>query len=122
MKDAIHHSADDILNIKMNGKAHVLFGGTRLLQIGGAGGAVEVLDREERESEGVPEQEEQEGIEEVSETDLPPPPDKGCVVFALRTGFSSSQGKLVRMIERSTENVRSDTRYISNIANPLPAR
>ena len=37
-------------------------------------------------------------------------PDGGCVCFVVRTGFSSSQGKLMRMIEYSTENVSSDSK------------
>jgi cation-transporting ATPase 13A1 len=37
-------------------------------------------------------------------------PDGGCVCFVLRTGFRSSQGKLVRMIEFSSENVSGDQR------------
>ena len=37
------------------------------------------------------------------------PPDDGILCFVLRTGFNSSQGELMRMIEFSTENVSADT-------------
>eukprot|EP01127_Copromyxa_protea_P019679 TRINITY_DN6440_c0_g1_i1.p1 TRINITY_DN6440_c0_g1~~TRINITY_DN6440_c0_g1_i1.p1 ORF type:complete len:1356 (+),score=374.54 TRINITY_DN6440_c0_g1_i1:25-4092(+) len=36
-------------------------------------------------------------------------PDGGSLVLAIRTGFNSSQGKLVRMIEFSSEQVRDDS-------------
>ena len=36
------------------------------------------------------------------------PPDNGIICYVVRTGFSSSQGELMRMIEFSQENVTAD--------------
>ena len=41
---------------------------------------------------------------------VPPPPDNGCVAYVLRTGFGSSQGELMQMIEFSTETVSADSK------------
>lgn len=41
---------------------------------------------------------------------VPPPPDHGAIAFVLRTGFSSSQGTLMQMIEFSQQSVTGDSR------------
>lgn len=41
---------------------------------------------------------------------IPPPPNKGCVAYVLRTGFASSQGSLMQMIEFSQQSVHGDIR------------
>lgn len=40
---------------------------------------------------------------------LPKTPDDGCLCYVLQTGFSSTQGKLMRMMEFSSEQVTGDT-------------
>ena len=40
---------------------------------------------------------------------LPKTPDGGCLCYVLQTGFSSTQGKLMRMMEFSSEQVTGDT-------------
>mmetsp|Transcript_8122 Transcript_8122/g.27262 ORF Transcript_8122/g.27262 Transcript_8122/m.27262 type:complete len:1434 (-) Transcript_8122:544-4845(-) len=39
-------------------------------------------------------------------------PDGGCICYCVRTGFSSSEGKLVRMIEYSQEQVLTDAKEV----------
>uniref|UniRef100_A0A7S1J4X1 P-type ATPase A domain-containing protein n=1 Tax=Eutreptiella gymnastica TaxID=73025 RepID=A0A7S1J4X1_9EUGL len=41
---------------------------------------------------------------------LPCTPDDGCLAYVLRTGFGSSQGELMRMIEFSQQKVSSDSK------------
>lgn len=73
------------LAMKTTHKSHVCYAGTNMLQIKGE---VDI-------SGSVPMQ-----------SGIPVPPDNGAVTFCLRTGFSSAQGKLVRMIEGSQEKVK----------------
>ena len=40
---------------------------------------------------------------------IPPSPDKGCICYVLKTGFGSSQGSLVQLIEFSTQSVSADS-------------
>lgn len=39
-----------------------------------------------------------------------PPPDKGCICLVLKTGFSTSQGKLLRTVMYSSERTKGDSR------------
>ena len=90
MKEAISYDdkEDAMLDIEDVHKTHVLSSGTTLMQqssdssSGSVNGPVKV----------------------------PPTPDDGCVCYVLRTGFSSTQGKLMRMMEFSSEQVTGDTK------------
>jgi cation-transporting ATPase 13A1 len=77
------------LDMKNKQKMSVAYAGTKMLQ---CKGAKEVEAQTEVARSLIPE--------------IPNPPDDGCVCFVLRTGFSSAQGKLVRMIEGSQEKVK----------------
>lgn len=90
MKEALNEFTTEKLNIKGADKVHVLFGGTKVLM-------AEPTGKDETGAE-------------VGLTGVPDPGDKGCICYVLRTAFSSSQGKLVRMIEGSTEKVRGDVK------------
>jgi cation-transporting ATPase 13A1 len=73
---------DDELAMKTTHKSHICYAGTNMLQIKG-----------DETNAALP-------------SGIPAPPDGGAVTFCLRTGFSSAQGKLVRMIEGSQEKVK----------------
>lgn len=76
---------DTELNMKGKHKMNVAYAGTKMLQCLG-------------------------NNESSMMNHIPSPPDGGCVCFVLRTGFSSAQGKLVRMIEGSQEKVKGHER------------
>ena len=93
-----------LLDLNGNDKVHCLFSGTLLLQHS----AVVSSRTEGPSAEGGKEAPLSEAIEEH----LPQlkTPDDGCLCYVLRTGFSSSQGKLMRMIEYSTQKVTDDVK------------
>jgi cation-transporting ATPase 13A1 len=109
MKEGISELTEGVeLDMKTRHKTHVLYAGTKMLQCKG----VEVVEAEEASSD-----EEEEKTTKNSPAshlhvygDIPNPPDGGCICFVLRTGFSSAQGKLVRMIEGSQEKVKGHER------------
>jgi cation-transporting ATPase 13A1 len=75
----------DQLDIASADRNNVLFGGTKGLQTKPEG------------ADGKP-----------SRADLPAPPDHGCLAVALRTGFGTTQGQLVRTMIYSTERVSAN--------------
>ena len=88
MKDSLSGetvAGDPAAPLDINGehKVNVLYSGTMLMQ----------------QSQGESEQ----------AHGLPATPDGGCLCYVLQTGFSSTQGKLMRMMEFSSEQVTGDT-------------
>jgi cation-transporting ATPase 13A1 len=82
MKEGLVDLVDgDLLSMKTAHKSHILYAGTKMLQCK----AASEIDRY---------------------SSIPAAPDGGALTFCLRTGFSSAQGKLVRMIEGSQEKVK----------------
>uniref|UniRef100_A0A0G4HKL1 Uncharacterized protein n=1 Tax=Chromera velia CCMP2878 TaxID=1169474 RepID=A0A0G4HKL1_9ALVE len=114
MKDALRDAEGDsggggterLLDMEGTDRVHVLFSGTTMMSVsaGGSGDAHEA---------GASGGSSPSGALSLSAAGasphIPPAPDGGCLAYVLRTGFSSSQGSLVQMIEFSQQEVGSDT-------------
>eukprot|EP00054_Salpingoeca_dolichothecata_P000146 m.16120 g.16120 ORF g.16120 m.16120 type:complete len:1361 (+) comp10277_c0_seq1:123-4205(+) len=102
MKEALPKSDDLKLPLDVQGthKPHVLYGGTRILQHSGV-----ITD----EVPGTINQEAGKIKNQAIISRLSGTPDGGCLCYVLRTGFDSSQGNMVRMIEFSSESVSGNT-------------
>ena len=86
VKEAIDlQDGDQPLNINKQHKRHTLYGGTKIL-----------LTSHKTDELDTP---------FTARSSVKPATDGGCVCYALKTGFASSQGRLVRTILYSTERV-----------------
>jgi cation-transporting ATPase 13A1 len=104
MKDALGKGSNDSrLNMNAEHRVHTLFSGTTIVATSSGSsnssgfssgtGSTSLLKSKET------------SFNSVTKT-----PDNGCLCYVLRTGFNSSQGKLVQLIEFSTESVSGDTK------------
>ena len=82
------------LDVEKTHRVHMLYGGTTILQHNSPVASGD-----------------QSGAAAGAEKDLSAP-DGGCICYCVRTGFSSSEGKLVRMIEFSQEQVLTDAKEV----------
>ncbi|TMW63721.1 hypothetical protein Poli38472_002662 [Pythium oligandrum] len=104
MKEAIgskmsEQDLAEALDMKSGHKVHLLFGGTTIMQNENTGSASK---EDENAHVILTRSKSQAGLKQHK---IPCAPDRGCTAYVLRTGFSSSQGKLVRMIEYSSGKV-----------------
>ena len=85
MKDAVPSEAR-ALDLE-NDPCHCLFSGSRVVRASGG--------------DSIP-----------ADSEIPATPDGGCLGYVLRTGFYSSQGELLQVIEFSRESVTEDSKEI----------
>ncbi|CAJ1410917.1 unnamed protein product [Effrenium voratum] len=94
MKDALAFE-DRCLELHGSDRVHCLFSGTRIVRA--LEGSKEV---------------ENAGQEHFAVSQVPSTPNQGCLAYVVRTGFASSQGQLLQMIEFSQDKVSGDTREV----------
>jgi manganese-transporting P-type ATPase len=86
VKESNNSTSSEKLDIAGTHRVHVLFSGSSLVTVTSKGSK----------------------SDNSAECALPSPPDNGAVAFVLRTGFGSSQGSLLQMIEFSQQTVSGD--------------
>mmetsp|Transcript_7558 Transcript_7558/g.19198 ORF Transcript_7558/g.19198 Transcript_7558/m.19198 type:complete len:1480 (-) Transcript_7558:51-4490(-) len=101
MKDALQRAVDRPLDVHGTDRVHSLFSGTRLLRA--SEGRHGNRDRAAGEAHGT---------SGSAAPGVPRTPDGGCLCYVVRTGFASSQGELLQMIEFSQEKVSGDTKEV----------
>ncbi|CAE7817995.1 SPF1, partial [Symbiodinium sp. CCMP2456] len=94
MKDALVLE-DRSLDLQGTDRVHCLFSGTRIVR------ASEGSNKDDLDAGGAP-----------AASQVPATPNGGSLVFVARTGFASSQGQLLQMIEFSQDKVSGDTREV----------
>ena len=75
------------IDLKLHHKKCVLYAGTKVVKVS-----------------------RNEDIEQPPEGVECPPPDKGCICMVIKTGFSTSQGKLLRTVMYSSERNKGDSK------------
>ena len=85
--------------LDMNGlhRVHTLFSGTSIITIRNMDGDMNETNTTTNNN---------------NSSRIPSPPDNGALAYALKTGFSSSQGALLQMIEFAQQTVSGDSREI----------
>lgn len=102
--DAKQDKASEKLDMNGMHRVHTLFSGTSIITI-------RSVDGDARSDENAASQL-GEVVVNKREPRIPHPPDSGALAYVLRTGFSSSQGALLQMIEFSQQSVTGDSAEI----------
>eukprot|EP00127_Corallochytrium_limacisporum_P001032 Clim_evm31s34 gene=Clim_evmTU31s34 len=103
MKEAAKKEDQTTLDVKNKHKLHILFGGTTLMEA-----KAKSHNLEDGDNEAAKQQDVFDGLNVDAMMGRQINRAEVCIVYVLRTGFSSSQGKLVRRIEYSTDRKISD--------------
>jgi cation-transporting ATPase 13A1 len=109
MKEAVNTDSDSPdTPLDMNGRhrVNVLFSGTSIVTINASPDTLQ----SDHASNAVADTGMQSKGGKVHHNTLPTPPDNGGIAYVLRTGFSSSQGALLQMIEFSQQAVSGDSK------------